>query len=124
MTKFALSPHDPRSDGSTRTRFADGFGFEARVFESDGTAVVAVVGEIDMATVGLFRQAIDDACTCSQQVVIDLADTTFIDSSGLAVVMRAHGELGRGPGGVVVRAAGAPITRTFEVSGLGHLIAW
>jgi stage II sporulation protein AA (anti-sigma F factor antagonist) len=109
---------------SVRARFADGFGFEARVFETDGAAVVAVVGEIDMATVGLFRQAIDDACSCSQHVVIDLADTTFIDSSGLAVVVRAHGVLGRAPGAVVVRASGAPVTRTFEVSGLGHLIAW
>lgn len=123
MTKFAFSPHGPMTDGSARAHLADGFGFEARVFEDDGAAVVAVVGEIDMATVGLFRRAIEDACTSSRHVVIDLADTTFIDSSGLAVVMRAHGQLGREAGGVVVRAA-PPISRTFEVSGLGHLIAW
>lgn len=76
-----------------------------------------------MATADLFRQAIDEACVGSRRVVIDLVDTTFIDSSGLAVVMRAHGELGRAAGAVVVRAAAPRVTRTFEVTGLDHLIA-
>ena len=112
----------PLSDGAARALFGDGFGFEARVFEGDGTAVVAVVGEIDMATAGLLQQAIDDACTSSTQVVIDLTDTAFIDSTGLAVFMRAHAQLGSQPDALVLRGAGPRVARIFEIAGLDHLV--
>jgi anti-sigma B factor antagonist len=123
VTRFESSPHVTLSNGPARARFADGFGFEARVFEKDGATVVAVVGEVDMATADLFRQAIDVACAGGQHVVIDLVDTTFIDSSGLAVVVRAHGELGPHARAVVVRSASPLVTRTFALTGLDHLIA-
>lgn len=116
------SAHSPRANGAALARFVDGHDFEARVFERDGTRVVAVAGEIDMATAGLFRQAMDEACTGSDQVVIDLADTTFIDSTGLAVVVRALRQLGRQRDALVVRGAGAHVARIFEISGLDHLL--
>jgi len=122
MTKFDLAC-SPLSDGAARARFGDGFGFEARVFEGDGTAVVTVVGEIDMATAGFLQQAIDDACTISTQVVVDLADTAFIDSTGLAVFMRAYAQLGRQQEALVLRGAGRRVTRIFEIAGLDHLVA-
>lgn len=121
MTEFDLAC-SPLFDAAALARFGDGFGFEARVFEGDGTAVVAVVGEIDMATAGLLQHAIDDACTISTQVVIDLADTAFIDSTGLAVFMRAYAQLGRQPEALVLRCAGPRVTRLFEIAGLDHLV--
>lgn len=121
MTKFKSARGLP-SDGAALACFGDGFGFAARVFDGDGTAVVAVAGEIDMATAGLFRQAVELACTGSRQVVIDLADTAFIDSTGLAVVARAHRQLRCQPDALVVRGAGPWVARTFEISGLAHLV--
>ncbi len=122
MTEFEPALGRATGNGAEPARFADGFGFEARVFETDGVVVVAVAGEIDLASASLFRQAMDEACSASPRVVIDFAGTTFIDSSGLAVVLRAHTRLGRAPGAVVIRAADPRITRTFEVSGLDHLL--
>jgi anti-anti-sigma factor len=53
---------------------------------SPTTAVIAVSGEIDMATVGAIHRAADSAITTAgtTEVVIDLADVTFCDSSGIA----------------------------------------
>lgn len=103
-------------------RFDDGFGFEARVVEVDGATAVAVDGEIDMATAGLFRDAIDEAGRRDGRVMIDLAGTTFIDSSGLAVLIGAYERFGRRPDAVVLCAAGPCIRQVLEISGLDRFV--
>ena len=108
--------------GRTLATFGDGLGFDARVLEADGAVIVAVAGEIDMATASLFHQAIDHACGHNGRVVIDLACTSFIDSSGLAVLIRARERLGQRPDALVVHAPGASVRRTFEISGVDHLM--
>ena len=115
-------PQAPAPIGRTLATFGDGLGFDARVLETDGAVVVTVAGEIDMATASLFHQAIDDACGHNGRVVIDLTSTSFIDSSGLAVLIRAGERLGQGTDALVVHAPGASVRRTFEISGVDHLM--
>ena len=114
--------HDPVPYVRTVARFADGYGFEARVVEVDGAVAVAVAGEIDMATAGFFQQAIDRAGRGDGRVMIDLASTTFMDSSGLAVLIGAYDRLGRQQDAVVLRGAGPPIRQILEVSGLDRIV--
>ncbi|MFW6640019.1 STAS domain-containing protein [Nocardiopsis algeriensis] len=54
--------------------------------------VLAVDGEIDMATEARFQEAATDAITTQPRgrVVLDFSDLRFIDSSGLRVLIRAH----------------------------------
>jgi anti-anti-sigma factor len=73
--------------------------------------------EIDMATAGLFRQALDRAHGGDGHVTIDLAHTTFMDSSGLAVVIGAYDRLGRRPDAVALRNAGPPLRQILELTG-------
>jgi anti-anti-sigma factor len=101
---------------------ADGLGFEARVVDRGGETVVAVTGEVDLATAGLLRQVVDSACDRADRVVVDLTATTFIDSSGLAVVIHAYERLGGRPGAVVVVASNRNIRQVFEISGLDRLV--
>ena len=110
--------HDVVGSQDVLARFGDGFGFEARVVEMDGARAVAVVGDIDMATAGLFREAIDEVGGYDDRVVIDLAGTTFIDSSGLAVLIGAYERFGRRPDSVVLCAAAPPIRHVLEITGL------
>ena len=114
--------HDPVPDARTLARFCDGHGFEARVVEVDGAAAVTVAGEIDMATAGLFRQALDRARGGDGRVTIDLAHTTFMDSSGLAVVIGAYDRLGRRPDAVVLRNAGPPLRQILELTGVDRMV--
>ena len=67
---------------------AAGQPFDVRVESPEnGNSVICVSGEIDMAT----APRLDDAllsCGQSQDVLIDLADVTFFDSSALKVLVR------------------------------------
>ena len=87
------------------------------MIEVDGATAVAVAGEIDIATAGLFRDAIDEAAS-DGRVMIDLAGTTFIDSSGLAVLIGACKRFDRRPDAVVLCAAAPRIRQVLEMSGL------
>jgi anti-anti-sigma factor len=58
----------------------------------DAGRVLALDGEIDMATEHRFQEAVTEALTTQPfgRVVLDCADLRFIDSSGLRVLIRAH----------------------------------
>ncbi|GHJ45848.1 hypothetical protein Cs7R123_31900 [Catellatospora sp. TT07R-123] len=59
---------------------------------ASGTVVVTVSGEIDMATAPALQHALLDALTTHTPAVIDvdLAACTFLDASGLRVLVAAH----------------------------------
>jgi anti-anti-sigma factor len=112
---------DPDSTDLTLIAVGDGHGFEARVHkrpDSEDDVVVAVTGEIDMATAGMFWQAVEDACGRAPRVIVDLTGTTYIDSSGLGVLVRAHDRLDQRPGSVVVRAIHPGVRQVLSISGL------
>ncbi|MBE3000278.1 STAS domain-containing protein [Nocardiopsis sp. HNM0947] len=54
--------------------------------------VLALNGEIDMATENRFQEAVTEALTTQPhgRVVLDCTELRFIDSSGLRVLIRAH----------------------------------
>jgi anti-anti-sigma factor len=57
----------------------------------DGAVVLHASGELDVAGAPAFRQAMADAvATGRERVVVDLADATFLDSAGLAVIFGAQ----------------------------------
>jgi len=57
---------------------------------TEGTARIALRGELDIATAPKLDEAVDraldDGC---REVVVDLAGTTFMDSQGLGALIRA-----------------------------------
>jgi anti-sigma B factor antagonist len=53
-------------------------------------AVVRVGGEIDARTVHAFHEAAAEAANLTSHVVIDLAQVTFVDSSGLGGLIAAR----------------------------------
>ena len=71
--------------------------------------VVTVWGEIDLATVAPFRDALTEAIeTGTNKIVVDLSHVTFMGSTGIRELIRAHNaarliEL-RVPQGIVRRA--------------------
>jgi anti-sigma B factor antagonist len=91
---------------------------------SAGEQVVAVAGEIDVATSPELRQAIERVIDDTARLTIDLSGTTFIDSSGLGVLVGAlkrARELGHE--GIVLRGIQEPVRRVLEITGLAELFA-
>ena len=81
--------------------------------EDEGdVAVLVVQGEVDMATAPELEKELE-SIPARSNVVVDLCETQFMDSTGLRVLLAAHGALDRG-----VRIAckpGGPIGRLFDV---------
>jgi anti-sigma B factor antagonist len=65
--------------------------FGILVQRSAGTAVVRVVGELDIATAPAVADALSRLEAPCDRVVLDLSGLTFIDSTGLRLAIAEHG---------------------------------
>lgn len=88
----------------------------------DGKSVVAVKGEVDLGTAGRFAEAVGRAlCSGQRPVVIDLTETSFMDSTGLAVLVKLYREVDA-KDGVIVRGAQPAIHKVLDLVGISDLI--
>ncbi len=86
--------------------------------ERDGSLALVVQGELDIATSPLLDEALTRArATGAASIVVDLHAVSFIDSTGLHVLIKhARKEGGRAR---VLLTKGSPHTqRVFELSGV------
>jgi anti-anti-sigma factor len=85
---------------------------------------LTVGGEVDLAAASELEAALEDAIRESAGAfVIDLTDVGFIDSSGLAVLLRARALLGRSDRALAVVCPHGPVRRVFELSGVSEVFA-
>ena len=94
---------------------------DGRDENSTATIVLAAEGELDMHTMRALREALETALEDSRDdsVVVDLAEVSFMDSTGLALMLNAARRLTRrGRGFAIACPEGGPIRRAFRVSGL------
>lgn len=85
---------------------------------------VAVSGEVDLSVVPELELALETAILESEgDFVIDLSELRFIDSTGLHVLLRARGLLGREDRALAVICPHGPVRRVFELSGFSELFA-
>jgi len=96
-------------------------GFAAEVSRNDGHAVVAVRGEVDMATAGQLWTALEAAMDGGSKVEVDLRATTFMDSTGLAVLVKAHQQMARANDAIVVREPSTAIRKILVLAGMDTL---
>ena len=95
-------------------------GFEVRI---QGDARVVVSGEVDMATAPELGEAMRSvASTGVLRLVVDLADVSFMDSSGLGMLAAMHREQSARGGVVVIASASNSVMAVLQVSGLDKLL--
>jgi anti-sigma B factor antagonist len=83
---------------------------------------LAVSGEVDIATAPQLRTALADAIGGSPRgVELDLRDCSFIDSTGLQVIVRAAVALAERGGWVSLGRPPEHLRRLFETAGLDHI---
>jgi anti-anti-sigma factor len=80
--------------------------------------VVVPTGEIDLATVGLVRDAVDRERQAEEDVVLDLREVSFMDTSGLRYVLEIVERAGRDGFSVQLVRGPNAVQRVFEVSGV------
>lgn len=87
---------------------------------SDGSVVVSIEGDFDLADVDEFLELALPCLERSDRVEIDLGRVTFIDSSGLGALVRVRKE-GSETGTKVSLVDVSPAThRLLEITGLHH----
>jgi anti-sigma B factor antagonist len=93
------------------------------VDERGDADVIAIDGELDLATAPELSAALDARLVAGRRVIVaDLSQLTFCDSSGLRVFVRIRRELLE-RGGRFALAAPVPIVRrVLEVSGLDGVL--
>jgi anti-sigma B factor antagonist len=96
--------------------------FAAEVLHRNGAAVVVVRGEVDLATAARFRAALEAAASGSGRLEVDLRDTTFMDSTGIAALLAVHRRLGQAHEPVVIRDPSPAVQLVLDVSGITQLL--
>jgi anti-sigma B factor antagonist len=90
-----------------------------------GSAVYLVlIGELDLSCTERFRSRLDDVLADSpEDVVIDLRSTTFVDSTGLALLLRVDSRSREdGYRLHVVQSQAEIVNAVFEASGVKNIL--
>jgi anti-sigma B factor antagonist len=94
---------------------------EEQLFPSG--VVLAVSGELDMATAPELRERLDAALEAGvRRIVVDLQELTFLDSIALAMLLHASRRLGDEGRMAVVVAPDSYVRLIFEVAGMPHCV--
>ena len=110
------------SHGPHRTRSARGVEvagpqpFAVEVQRCDGVAVVQPRGELDLVTVETLRAL--DAIKSPDRLVLDLRGLSFLDSTGLQLLVALHRRARRDGLQLTLVAPAAPIDRAIQLCGL------
>ena len=88
--------------------------FRAEVVHLDGDAVLMVVGEVDASTSPVLHRNCVDAALTTDRLVLDFAGVTFMDCSGLHVLIDIcqRGDITS----VVVRNPAGQVRRLLEIA--------
>ena len=90
------------------------------VTERKGEALVLTPeGDVDMHSMRSLREALEPVLKGGEEaVVVDLADVSFMDSTGLALMLNAARRLTRRSRAFAIACPDGPIRRAFHVSGM------
>lgn len=84
----------------------------------EGVLLLELTGEVDLATSGRFRNHVDEARERgASTVIVDLSEVTFVDSTMLRELLRAHNETRDSGGRLVLAGAQPAVLRLLELTG-------
>ena len=89
----------------------------SRSIPADGAQRIALSGELDIATVDQLSARIDRlSAAAGERLVIDLSAVSFMDSSGLRVLIAANRDAAAGGYELVVVTGDSPAKRVLELT--------
>jgi anti-anti-sigma factor len=90
------------------------------VHEQDGRTVLTASGEVDLLTAATLERPLEDALTAREPLLLDLSGVSFIDSTGLRLLLEARNRAARpGAGGLALRLGdGGRVRRLLDLTGV------
>ena len=92
--------------------------FDVATNRQGSALVVSPRGEIDLATVDLVRDAVEREWNKGEDLVLDLREVGFLDTSGLRYVLELVEAASRDTVSLSLVRGPSAVQRVFEVSGL------
>jgi anti-sigma B factor antagonist len=92
--------------------------FEVSVERRAGTAIVHVVGELDLATAPSLMSALHGLERPCDRVIIDLSGLQFIDSTGLRLAVEEYQRATADGFELVIAGAAENVLRVLRIAGL------
>lgn len=83
-----------------------------------GCTEVRVGGELDLAVASRLEELLEGVAGRANEVLIDLGSCEFIDSSGIAVILRAHRKMTEEGKRLAVFGPSAQVLRVLSMTGL------
>jgi anti-anti-sigma factor len=91
--------------------------------ESDGLAVVALRGELEVADAASVAAALAAVAARAPEIIVDLAGLEFIDSSGMAALVLARVQARRAGGDLLLAAPQDQVMRVLAVIRLADVFS-
>lgn len=91
---------------------------------SDGRLTVFLHGELDHHSAGMAVSGIADAVDrhLPRDLVLDMSDLGFMDSSGIAVIVRSYKKIHDGGGRMYIDNPGVQPMKVLDASGIDRMI--
>jgi anti-sigma B factor antagonist len=86
-----------------------------------GATVVTLSGELDLSTIPRMQRPLLEQIQQRGAVLVDLSELSFIDSSGIGMLIEAKRIANGTPMGVLV-GAGTQVERVFGIAGVGEAV--
>ena len=97
----------------------EGIRLETGFREINGTKILDVTGEIDVYTAPQFKDAVNDVLTGGQKhLIINMANVTYMDSSGFGALLSATKKLRPQGGSVNLVCCSSAIDRILRITRL------
>src|SRR4051812_16655386 len=118
-----LAAGRPKREGR-RTDDADcGPALECRAAFADDTAWVQPIGEVDLVTMALVEERLEDVRAArAGHVILDLREATFIDSTVLHLALAWQGRARRERFAFALMVGPGPVRRAIDAAGVGAVL--
>jgi anti-sigma B factor antagonist len=92
------------------------------VSEQGATLILRIGGELDTASCKVIEPTISTAVETAGSVIIDLAELTFCDSSGVGLFIATHAKAASAGTSLAIRNVRPPVRRIFEITNLDAVV--
>ena len=114
--------HDSQGNAATLPEESNKFRVLSELV-GDAMSVIAVTGELDIATVPAFRAALTEAAESGiTRLVVDLSRVTFVDSVGVGAILHTKQRLGATARMAVVVPTQSYAGVIFDVGGADAIV--
>ena len=88
------------------------------------TLIVRVLGDLDLVSADEIREKLDNSLeeTRAQNLLLDLSKITFMDSSGLGVILGRYRQIKEGRGQMIIYGIKPSLKKILEISGIMSLM--